>query len=566
MMQFRQTWIVTVLLVALGGQPLIADVAPAPFPMPSATQPAEYMQAAVRFVESNPQSQHAPRVLLDMLMMMTAGNRAADADNLRRWLLLGYPGSLEARYLVTTFADAVAYRKLLTETAGPIRHRMVANLGSTLFPSFLVAHNHFKQDLVRDVDYVLRIALAAEAANQLVTRDELLAFVRQQPLDDTQRQLLKLMFEDTRPVADRCIDLHQLRGRPAADLAVEYLITTLSDQQHEQPGVQRLLFERDMLALRFSEALARQARLRGDAGFDPQYFLGWCVLGLQDAAGAHQRWEAVEHPQYRQAAARLASAAGQLQPTMAAQVELLGQLLRESADTAQHVEARLQLPVGEQIVDVLMTMDWAAGRIQVAVFDGQRVLAALDSDGAQTRLYVHDSDHVQRCDGGMAPILGLAFTPGDAGRFDFSFSFRMSNSVPEALVSARTILDSPFLRRQDQTWMLLNSVLTRLTLPLPITEDPQGKTARWLTATAGEPTLKTSTLTVSPDGRTVRFQRDRMNLSCKFGDAHGAAVELLWPADLPTREVSRQQMSMQLMSKVMTLMGRDGPGPHAAGR
>ena len=65
----------------------------------------EYVQAASSFLKNSPQDRFAPRVTFDLYTLFTSIGKTKEAEQLRGKLLMDYPLSFQAGYLITTFED-----------------------------------------------------------------------------------------------------------------------------------------------------------------------------------------------------------------------------------------------------------------------------------------------------------------------------------------------------------------------------------------------------------------------------------------------------------------------------
>ena len=79
-------------------------------PIPEDYLPAgrvgEYVQAASSFLKNSPTDRFAPRVTFDLYTLFSSMGKTKEAEQLRGKLLLDYPLSFQAGYLITTFEDA----------------------------------------------------------------------------------------------------------------------------------------------------------------------------------------------------------------------------------------------------------------------------------------------------------------------------------------------------------------------------------------------------------------------------------------------------------------------------
>ena len=128
----------------------------------------EYVQSASNFLKKNPEGRFAPRVAFDLYVLFSSMGKKAEAEQLRGKILLDYPRSFQAGYLITTFEDAGKFANFLDELAEKMFDKDPSGVPKGFCRLFKVGLQRFRghPDLSENLSLLLKGYLFAQVAGE----------------------------------------------------------------------------------------------------------------------------------------------------------------------------------------------------------------------------------------------------------------------------------------------------------------------------------------------------------------------------------------------------------------
>lgn len=500
-----------------------------------------YKTKAREFLEANPQSEAAPRVLFDLAMLALAEGNKPAADDVRRQLIFSHPSSVYARWCLPTWPSADEYRKFLGAQFQAKRAELVGPSGKAYSQAVRMGMEQWGETFLAGDAFLLRAALAAHASRDLLLQTACCRPLRQSK-EATPRRIVEIAFSGASDVTK----VEQLHAMADDDKAAEYeafFYDGLEDAERERPAMLRVRAESLLQAGDMEPALAVLEK-HPDRDKDPQllFWRAWChaALGRPEPMKRLAERLAKDHSQSPWAAdaGELVRAGEATEANLAVNVQaaiaVLEQLRQSNIDS---LEGRLVHRNEGRELRVYLALLIRKGYCEVVAETGGRIRIAYRADAGQARVYFdgEPSVHVFQ-QNAPRPVFATQITSDNNDAFNFLWNFNfMDGSRPLAARNADFFsVDGRLLTPNGMTGVMRRALVKKGWLPLTVSEEKGERRFAWIRPQVRRPGFERGHYKIAAENRLTEVQIP--SLACtdlRYGPA--GAVTLSpprWP-DLP---------------------------------
>ncbi|MCG3179076.1 MAG: hypothetical protein BIFFINMI_01407 [Phycisphaerae bacterium] len=557
-----------------------ADVTPAaPVPPPPDAQDylpqgrvQEYGRAIQEFLTRQPDSPEAPRLAMDLYMLLRISGNQDEADKLRGMAIFSNPRTLQGVYLASTLASAADYRDMMKHE---VRRELDAN-GSVAAEAFVAALQigvrRFKNDLFSYTDgFNLLVAAVCESTPQAAA---VLAAMQQASqggaLSQATRDAAATLADPALSPGAKMLRIDRL-DVVGGELVQAVLALRLTDADLADPQIVKSLVGRLIRDGNMAGALERLDRLPAGGGPDASQLLlwrGWCELsaGKPDAAAAtfKKLHAAAADDPWRAIGDRLAASIPARAAMMKATVELLNATAVNLRRGVGGLEVRTEGPPGAAgNVQSYVGMNVRDNLTVIHVRRGDRVLLACRVEGAGARFFAPREGAWFMVSSDFFPLppaitrfmIGVKASGGVA--FDF---LALGRGTPAQLADLLNglLCGELFFTRTGLT-RLVDGLARGGWAPVSVQSAADGAcTATWIHPKANRPAATEVIFTVSRDGQLQAVSIGQWRLALRYGSEGSFKLDPPAMPDGPVRSDADREAVAAAASEVFKLVASLG--------
>lgn len=563
---FRGSWL---FLCLFWGTGLQAQV-PIPEDFLPSGRVGEYVKAATSFLKNSPQDRFAPRVTFDLYTLFASIGKTAEAEQLRGKLLLDYPLSFQAGYLITTFEDASKFAKFLDGLIDKLYEKDPAGLPKSFCRLYSVGLTRFRghHDLSEDLSLLLKGYLFSQVAKESDLEKQIrknLALKQIEVDDPTEQELLEVSLSRTLSVEERILRLHAIEGEKLANFLKRVYLETLDEKTANLPSIQRVKIQNRLEDKQFSEALVLINALPVEAkkAQDIRFWQGLSYYGLGQDAEALKVFGEIynENPQGAWAETVKGFGEGLLAFTTSIEQQsvLIHQFIQALLTETEVFQVRLVYE-GENgrhptplhvYVGVLPKQNF----MEITFTKGNELILAYRTTNVDSTLFFKDESvihHFPKPGPILSPTMNVE--KSEDGGFTFSAEASMESSFSAAKKKSQLLLDTPILNTQKGIQeLLIHTYRKHGICPLPYSKVGDSFIYSGLLPEYQKPGLEKYALVQNAKGRLVNMQFPGIKLTdLQYGTA--AKVQLTPPV-WPEKSVqNHQQLDIPLFLRVFAVL------------
>ena len=473
---------------------------PRPEPYLEHGDPAGYAQAVMDFLERHPDSNFAPRVAFDLLMVATVFQNQPHAQKMQRLFVLDYPQSLQARYFRSTFANAGDYRQLLSRLLDEFSREPSPAFPEQFTQGLGAALDDFGDQLLDDADFLLKSAYLLEAAGEVAGQKDLL--VRLTPMldrNDDLADIAALAADSQKSISEKAVELHNASSNKTALFLRDLFLFQMTKDEREEPGIRQVAAEASIEARRFADALALLERQSLTEHGDKIIFQrAWSHAALGQADQAQDLLAQLEADYPGSPWLVPGRALKDAQEQYDSRLEAFTDALISSAAAFAELDAfegtLLYTPVPTSApITAYVAMNLGKNSFETHLRRAEALELAYRTAPEGSMLYIGGADVLRRAsEPGPMPSFTVDLRRDARGGFEFNLSGNLINDLDDLVRNNRSLLESPFLTTREGVEELLNYSVqsgyllgkveqtdgqTTLTLLRPDARDPESMTS-----------------------------------------------------------------------------------------
>ena len=535
-----------------------------PFPTPRVNDLDDYLREAMTFVTKNPDSKHTPRVLMDILMVFTAGKKETDRDKIRRMLIAKYPESLEARFAITLFEDAGDYRDTLLKMFNDDEQGSKTGFGRGFLPRAMMGFRAYDTDIFKQSEFLVRSIFAAEEKGELRVKDDLMRLVRSDEVgNDNEKELMKIAFDNELDHAAKIRAVHEKEDCGTKKFLTNYLVSRLSEKERNAFPIQKVFIESKLKSSKWDEAIVlidrlNPRKLSPNGSAHVQFWKGWALASHGTLTGADKTlatvMEKYGQTAWGRTAQTLRSALARQTDSLEANVNGLEGVIMTLGDDVEVLELKTDwdLPEGP-VISVYFSYRKAASEVLLFLSRDGKVHLAYDFSPQRSRMYT-GADAVTLVGTGQMPIFTpeFKFSESEDGRLNFSANAKQANSLEAGKSSLKSMLDNPLFNTRSGLTKLVGRSTKLGWLPTTATRDQQGRRVlEWISPKTSEPGFEKLRITTEKGMLRSVESDDGFQLRCRYGKANEVKLNPpKWPRS-SENVVDKQNFGIALISKAL---------------
>ena len=474
---------------------------------------AGYTHAAQDFLKAHPDSEFAPRVALDLLMLSNFNGEKTVADEMEEKLLLDYLESMQGAYFGSTYAKAEDYRARLTKLSDqyiqnpsdgfPQKYRRALTFGS----------QKFGNDLFNDKDFLLKSALVVATTGDTELQRTLLDNFKglaKKDGDTKLQAIAALATDETKPLPERILGLHQDSENTRAGLLRDLLLLRLSKDEKDTPALRQVNAESLLEQRRFQAALPILEQLPTDKDGDKILFQRlWChaVAGEVKRVAELQARLDKEFPlsPWRERGLQLSRAAENAAKNIGLYAEALRTVVGTAKKDFDSLEATLSYEkkgTGKKYTAYL-GLSFGLKYVEAQLSEGKDLLLAYQSTATDSMVFINSEPTIRRYrQTALMPTANFNIVRG----LDGILNLQAGVGVYQFGKTNQSSLDSPYLNDPKKIKATIQGTLNRGALLGNVSESPAGKTFSLLRPNGLKPEIEEIRIVVTGDNRIAALQ------------------------------------------------------------
>ena len=523
----------------------------------------EYVADANAFVQANPKSPYAPRVIFDLHILATLRGDAAKASATKVALVLSYADSAYGLHLFKAFKDGEAYRKFLVGALQVSLDNISDAQAREYVRGIRRGAGRFKKDFFKDNTFLLTCILLARRVDDEEMGQALagrLRAVLEADKEDKLADLAKVAAVCLAPetaAADRVSRLDAMTDNRHADTFERYFLSRLSPTQRRMPAMIRIAAGVDREAGRFDKALARIASLP-EKHVDAQvlFWKASCLFAEGKSAQARQALADVSKQPagpWRTTGEQYAACLKNYDENLQATVTTILALSAGFREKTEVIECEAEL-FGEDSTSLFRAYIAAVpgdNVLEIMLLKKGKIIVAYRTDAEGTRLYAQNSENILLFPGTpLVPVLESSLTRGDDGKFNFTMGMGFSSSLQQSAKASEGLWNSPYLTTRTGLLSFLGYMArSRGLMPISVTKGDSGTVLTWgpFSPGASQIHFHVNADNVLTDIRTKSFRIRTLRYGPK------SAVKLSgpkWP-DLKVHRAGKDENSMVVFGQML---------------
>ena len=528
----------------------------------------EYVQSASSFLKQTPEDRFAPRVAFDLYVLFSSMGKTAEAKQLRGKILLDYPHSFQAGYLITTFEDAGKFAKFLDALAEKMFAKDPKGVPKGFCRLFKVGLQRFRghPDLSENLSLLLKGYLFSQVAGEKDLGSQFrknLALKEISLEDDREREIVQIALSRTAKFEERIVTLHEMEDDKIARFLKRVYMSALDETTAKLPSIQRVKILTVLEEKEHAQALALIDSLPETDQNLPEimYWKGLCHFGLGQDAEAVAIFTQVYKADPQGGWAGTVKAFGEgilsFNRSVEQQAELCHQLVQGLLKDTEVFQVRVTHDGkgGKSPMQVYVGVMPGKNFMEVSFTRGEELFFAYRTTNVDSTLYFKDEPfihHFPQPGPILSPTLDVERKP--EGGFSFNAEASMESNFSAAKKKSQVLLDSPLLSTKAGIQELLAySFRKQGSCPLQAQQTGENVEFQGLLPALQKPGFKLYSFEQNSKGRVVKIGLP----SLQFTDLqYGSASEVqLSPPVWPKRQIQKHsQLDIALFLRVFSVL------------
>jgi tetratricopeptide (TPR) repeat protein len=563
------TWIPSFLLLLFGNS------ANSQVPIPEDFLPngrvSEYVQAATNFLNTTPKDRFAPRVAFDLYTLFSSIGKKEESEKLRSKLLLEYPHSFQAGYLITTFEDASKFAKFLDTLIQEKYKEDPKGLPESFCRLYKVGLQRFRghKDLSESFTLLLKGYVLSQVANDEEIERQIrknLALKQIAIEDATQQELLTIVLSRTFSIAERIQKLHDFQGDKLASFLKRVYLEGLDPEAANSPEMQLIKVENRMEDKEFSQALSLIGNLPPELILAPKvrYWKGLCYYGLGKDEEALKEFGDLYNAEPNGPWASTVKAFGEgilaVNDSFAQQADLLHQLMQALISGTEVFQVKVvhdNPDDQKEPLHVYLAILPKQNFMEVSFTRGNDLFFAYRTTNVDSTLYFKSEPiihHFPKPGPILSPTLDVQKDPD--GGFNFSAEASIETNFSAAKQKSQKLLETPILNSRNGIHELLVYAYRKQGIcPLKAQKIGEEIVYTSLMPDKRKPGIEYFKLVQGPTGKLAKLEFPEIQLTdLQYGTAD--SVKLSPPA-WPQKQVrNHEQMDISLFFQVFSVLSQ----------
>jgi hypothetical protein len=489
---------------------------------------AGYEQAAQTYLETHADSDFAPRVALDLLMISRIKNQEEIAEAMETKLLLDYPQTVHGTYFRTSYAKGEDYRSRLSTLLEQYVKTPSADFPKKYLAAVDFGVMKFGNELFNDHDFLLRSAFVAGAAGDTERQNMLLtAFNAMAKKDDDNKlqPIAALATDETEPLSRRIMGLHEASENPTAGFLRDVLLLRLPAEEKDTPELRPVVAEALLDRKQFQLALPILERLPADQDGDKRLFQRlWSHAMTGDPKRAAELLAQLDQDfpasSWRELGHRVLPAAEAAEKNLDLYVDTFRTIVNTAKQDFSEFEARLSFQDEESSRKLTAYLAYSNSLklFEIQLGSGKDLATAYRSTAMGSMLYVKGEPAVRRClqPGWIfSPNIDVHHVPGENFSLHANFGFTQFGKT-----FSNDSLESPYLNEPEKIRTLLKRPITRLALLGEVRKTEEGRIFSLFRPKVLKPETTEYRMVISHDNRILSVHGGPLDIyDVRYGPA-----------------------------------------------
>lgn len=556
-----------VVLSGLAATPALGQV-PIPEDFLPSGRVGEYVQSSSAFLKKTPGDRFAPRVAFDLYVLFSSMGKKAEAEQLRGKILLDYPHSFQAGYLITTFEDAGKFASFLDALAEKMFAKDPKGVSKGFCRLFKVGLQRFRghPELSENLSLLLKGYLFSQVAGEKELGSQFrknLALKEISLEGDQEREIVQIALSRTATVEDRILQLHVMEGDKLARFLKKIYLSALDEATAALPSIRRVKILAALEEKEHAEALGLIESLPDADRNLPEimYWKGLCHFGLgQDAEAVAVLTQVYKgDPQGKWAGTVKAFGEGILTFNRAVeqQADLCHRLVQGLLKDTEVFQVRVTYEGkdGQPPMHVYVGVMPGKNFMEVSFTKGEELIFAYRTTNIDSTLFFKDEPVIHQFPQPgpiLSPSLDVERKP--EGGFSFNAEASMETNFSAAKKKSQVLLDSPLLSTKAGIQELLAySFRKQGACPLQANQAGEDFVYQGLLPTLHKPGVKLYSFKQNALGKVIGIGLPSLQLTnLQYGSA--AQVQLT-PPEWPEKQVQNHaQLDIALFLRVFSVL------------
>ena len=532
---------------------------------------SEYVQAASKFLKSSPNDRFAPRVTFDLYTLFSSIGKTSEAEQLRSKLLLDYPHSFQAGYLITTFEDAGKFSEFLDSLIQSKYKDDPKNLPKSFCRLYKVGLQRFRghKDLSENLNLLLKGYVLSQVAKEQDVEKQIrknLAIKQIEVEDETEQELLAITLSRTFSHPERIQKLHKLEGNTLASFLKSVYLEGLDPESAKLPAMQLIRVENQIEAKEFADAIAMIEALPAESRntLKVRYWKGFCFYALGKDAEALKEFGDIYNADPNGPWASTVKAFGEgilnVNTAMSQQADYLHLLIQSLLSGTEVFQVKVVYDNSQSEkhpLHVYLGVVPKQNFMEVSFTRGNELMFAYRTTNVDSTLYFQTEAIIHHFPK-PGPIISPTFDlkKEQDGGFQFSMEASMETNFSAAKKKSQKMLETPILNSKVGIQELLNYTYRNQGIcPLPPQKVGDEIIHVGLLANKRKPSVNNFRMIQDASGQLVKMEFPEIQLTdMQYGSAE--SVKLTPPA-WPEKQVKQHdQLDIALFFRVFSVLSQ----------
>lgn len=532
---------------------------------------SEYVQAASKFLKSSPSDRFAPRVTFDLYTLFSSIGKTKEAEQLRSKLLLDYPHSFQAGYLITTYEDAGKFAKFLDALIQNKFKDDPKNLPKSFCRLYKVGLQRFRghKDLSENLPLLLKGYVLSQVAKEEDIEKQIrknLAIKQIEIEDETEQELLAITLSHTFSIPERIQKLHNLEGDKLANFLKSVYLEGLDPETAKLPAMQMIQIENSVEEKEFGEAISLIQALPPESQnlLNVRYSKGFCHYALGQDAEAIKEFgdifKADPNGKWAHSVKTFGEGILNVNTALAQQSDFFHQLIQGLLSDTEvfqvkvvHKSSKSDKPPLHVYFGVMPDQNF----MEVSFTRGNELFFAYRTTNVDSTLYFQNEALIHHFPK-PGPILSPTFDLKKEadGSFQFSAEASMETNFSAAKKKSQKLLETPILNTKSSIHELLSYTFrTQGICPLQAQKVGEETVYVGLLPSNRKPVVQSFKLVQDASGKLVKMEFPEIQLTdLQYGPSD--SVKLTPPA-WPQKQVKKHdQLDIALFFQVFSVLSQ----------
>jgi hypothetical protein len=491
----------------------------------------QYEVVAEKF-DRNPTDNKLSQEVFKVLMVAEALQLKKFSHPMKTRLLMQAPQSLQARYLLTTFATPDDYRKLLIARFDEEEHQITHEFGKQFIVAVQLGATRWPQELMTGDEFLLKSALAAQSGYSHTVLAE--CRDRLAKLDNESSRIAEIVFGEMTD-NQKYVELAKFRKNRHSHCFVRQIYQSLDAEAAMAPEVMRIRIARLLTASQFADALPMIEQLLEQQPSDQaRFWRGWTQAATGDIDGALESLSSLSkdsESEWAAAGSRLHRTLGELADSSTALEQATAKVVEHFLDNrASRISATGRyLPFA---LDATLVADFDNSALGLHFAErGETTVAFLVKDG-ETKLFVAEDNRTIGSRGKPTyPLVGMKLNRRPDGKFSFKYSLGASHEKSGMRQWTDELFSSRWFATEAGRRELLTHHLRIGMFPTPPEKRPDGSTVfGWIAPRVESPDFKQGKIVLDQQFVLRQLKIDQFELtSIAYGDEPVDFTQIRFP-------------------------------------